>query len=224
MRQRRRQLVEHRARHVGRRARARRGRRSGPAASASARTSGAPRAAIVSPRSRRAERRSSASVMRSLPMPLRLVERRVGRHQQVAQRLAVLAGTRHADGAPRAASRPGRSAASARCRRRQTVRAFAFVVAGSSSANSSPPSAVGAVVRPHAAASRRADHAQRVVAGHVAAPVVEVLEVVEVGDHQREGDSRRAAASSSAAPSSWKRRWFGRPVSASVSDAATTSS
>ena len=123
---------------------------------------------------------------------LRLVERRVGGHEQVAQRLPVL---REATATPIETERrqPSRSmAASARCRRRQTVRAFDFVVSGRSSANSSPPSAVGAVVRPHAVGEQAPDHAQRVVAGHVAAAVVEVLEVVEVGDHHREARVRGA--------------------------------
>ena len=44
-----------------------------------------------------------------------------------------------------------------------------------------------------AALEQRRDQAQRVVAGHVPAAVVEILEVVQVGDHEREAGIGGAA-------------------------------
>ena len=77
-----------------------------------------------------------------------------------------------------------------RCSRRQTVRALAFVVSGRSRANSSPPMRKTLSAGRMPRRSSVADLAQRVVSRHVPARVVDLLEVVDVGEHERE--ARRA--------------------------------
>ena len=124
-----------------------------------------------------------------LAEPLGLVQRGVGGLQEVAQIAAVVgpAGDAERQRQPPAAQIDARQAplqaaadrAGVGLRRlRQQQRELLAA------------DAEDAVGRAHAPAQQRADLAQRVVSGHVPARVVELLEVVDVGQHERE--ARRA--------------------------------
>ena len=120
-----------------------------------------------------------------LAEPLRLVQRGIGRLHQRAEIGAVVGGARDAEaqGEPPAAEverlecpleAPADGARVRAARRRQQQRELL----------AAEPE--HGVARTHAAAKDSGDRAQRVIARHVAAPVVQLLEVVEVGQHERE--------------------------------------
>ncbi len=116
---------------------------------------------------------------------LGLVERGIGSLQQVAQIAAVAGPARDAERErqPPAAEVDAREAAlqapadGARVRLRRLGQQQRELLAAD---------AEDAVGRAHAAQQQRADLAQRVVARDVPARVVELLEVVDVGQHERE--------------------------------------
>ena len=129
-----------------------------------------------------------------LAEPLGLVQRGVGRLQQVAQIGAVARPARdpERERQPPAAQVDGREAAleaaadGARVGLRRLGEQQRELLAAD------PEHAVG---RAHAAAQQHAHLAQRVVARDMAARVVELLEVVDVGEHEREaGRARRHQA------------------------------
>ena len=200
----------------------RRGRPRAPAGGASARTSGG--RARPSSRPRAAGREALVGHRDAvLAEPLRLVQRRVGRREQVADRLAVLGERRDADGQgePPAVQvdggqRPLQAAADrARVRLRRRRQEQRELLAAEPE---------GAVVRPHAVGEQRPTRRSASSPATWPRRSFRSLKSSRSPITSAKPASAERHASISAAPSSWKRRWFGRPVSASVSDAATTAS
>ena len=125
-----------------------------------------------------------------LAEPLRLVERCVGRLHQRAQVAAVVRAARDAE-----AQRQAPVAEVERLERALQAAAHGARVRaarrGQEQRELLPADAEDGVARAHAAPEHARDRAQRIVTGDVAATVVQLLEVVDVGQHERELDLGR---------------------------------
>ena len=166
---------------------------------------------------RRAIRRSSANVMRSLPR--RLASYSAASAACSRSRRSLPSPGQLATPNDSVSRQPPRSMpARLRCRRRQTVRALAFVVSGSSSANSSPPMrktlSAGRMPR------RRSAPTSRSASSPATCPRVSLSSLKSsMSARTRAKPAERAATSPRIV--SWKLRWLASPVRASVAASAS---
>ena len=165
---------------------------------------------------RRATRRSLAIVIRSLPS--RFASYSAASAACISVRRSEPSSGERATPKLRVSRQPPRSSVSSvRCRRRQTVRAFGRLVDGRSSANSSPPS--GRRSRPGACHGAGRPRPQRSASSPATWPRRSFSSLKSSRSASTRANSTSGAASISASDVSWKRRWFQRPVSASVTAA-----
>ena len=156
---------------------------------------------------RRAIRRSSANVMRSLP-------RRLASYSAAS---AACSRSRRSLPSPGQLATPNESVsrqpprsmpARLRCRRRQTVRALAFVVSGSSSANSSPP------IRNTLSAGRMPRRSSTPTSRRASSPATcPRVSLSSLKSSMSASTSAKPAGRAATRPRivSWKLRWLARP-------------